>query len=390
MNRGQATGRASERVRSALRELRNSLVCGLDDCRRDRVLSQHLSRIRWDAVLGGPWLLALLLLSSCSPSERGFFDFSREPDGELVQIASLWKYEALLLEGTVKSEVPARLRFGDTCDGYVSEAPDYILRLTSPQSLRFQVSSPTNADLVMVLTGRSGLRCNDDFVGLMPGMQTRLGAGDYSVFVGTLTPTLEAIPYVLDIRPAVATAPFQGLSSVELEEELERLDQWPSAVSAAAIASLEERVVAQRVAFGQVVPVLEPDLQVLPRVGSFRVERDSTGEIFHSDIQSTSGAALWQVAKRCGGFVPRRGADAVLRVSAAFGGRIQCTVVSQDEVELAIRGPEGHWLCGGRQTRGLAVQSFEPWGSGEYAVTVASVEGLAQYRGALSCDVVVP
>lgn len=349
---------------------------------RARVNSAGLSRV-------AAWALALATLvvtaAGCRSDERSFFDFTHEPEGELIAVSADALRRRIVVEGMTQSEVAARIRFGDTCDGYVSERAPYTLRLDRELALQLNVESEADEDLVLVLTGRSGLRCNDDAKGLLPGMQTRLAAGDYSVFVGTLYPSPTPRPFRLVIAEEDPALAFQGLSSSELSAEFQRLAQWNTPVSASAFAALEARVNQQRTAFEDDVPSVPPDLQARALLGVHRVDRGEEGELLRLEYESQGVAPVWLLAGSCGGFVRARGADALLRISSAFEGRVECQASADVEIELAIRGPKNEWRCGGRQARGIAQLSLDAFRSGEHAVMVASVEPTKSFRVLLSC-----
>lgn len=343
------------------------------------------SRLFRLSVWAAAWALAGLLSSGCRDDERSLFDFSSEPIGEVILISSEEGRPPILVEGQTQSDMAARARFGETCDGYVGEHAPYRLRLEKERELRLDIESETAEDLVLVLSGRSGLRCNDDAKGLMPGLQTRLAAGDYSVFVGTLHPSSARIPYRLVIRDADPGVSYQGLPPAELAAEFLRLAQWVTPVSASALASLETRIEAQRAAFEREIPTRVPDIHARALLGVQRVERGQEGEILRQEYESQGEAPLWQLHGACGGFTRSHGADVRLRVSSAFDGRVECQASADVEIELAIRGPQNQWRCGGRRGEGIASLALDTSLAGEHAVMVAAVEPEPSFRVLLSC-----
>lgn len=70
------------------------------------------------------------------------------------------------------------------CVGFMDEAPDHTLVLTSYFSyLSLIVESPQ--DTTLVISGPGGTWCNDDFQGKNPGITGQWQAGTYRVWVGS-------------------------------------------------------------------------------------------------------------------------------------------------------------------------------------------------------------
>lgn len=78
--------------------------------------------------------------------------------------------------------------FGGSCNGYVADAPDYIINYGGGSDL--QISATSQDDTTMTVITPSGeVLCNDDFGDLNPGMFINdAGAGSYAVWVGTYLP----------------------------------------------------------------------------------------------------------------------------------------------------------------------------------------------------------
>ena len=70
------------------------------------------------------------------------------------------------------------------CVGFMDEAPDHTLVLTSFFNyLSLVVESPQ--DTTLVISGPGGTWCNDDFQGKNPGIAGQWQAGTYRVWVGS-------------------------------------------------------------------------------------------------------------------------------------------------------------------------------------------------------------
>ncbi|BAZ49598.1 hypothetical protein NIES4103_22100 [Nostoc sp. NIES-4103] len=83
------------------------------------------------------------------------------------------------------------------CTGFVDEAPDHTLSLTSKfDYLKLQVQSPQ--DTTIMIKGPGGTWCNDDFVGKNPGIVGEWLPGEYQVWVGSYEKG-KYFPYTLEI-----------------------------------------------------------------------------------------------------------------------------------------------------------------------------------------------
>lgn len=78
--------------------------------------------------------------------------------------------------------------FGDSCNGYVADAPDYTINYGGGSDL--QITATSGDDTTMTVITPSGeVLCNDDFGDLNPGMFINdAGAGSYAVWIGTYLP----------------------------------------------------------------------------------------------------------------------------------------------------------------------------------------------------------
>ncbi len=83
------------------------------------------------------------------------------------------------------------------CTGFVDEAPDHTLVLTSKFNyLKLQVESP--ADTTLIIKGPGGTWCNDEFNGQNPGMVGEWLPGTYQIWVGSYEQG-KYLPYTLQI-----------------------------------------------------------------------------------------------------------------------------------------------------------------------------------------------
>ncbi|MFK7791687.1 MAG: hypothetical protein AB8B88_03345 [Devosiaceae bacterium] len=75
--------------------------------------------------------------------------------------------------------------FGNFCNGFVADAPDYVVGFGGGDNLRITATSDDDTTMVVV-TPSGEVLCNDDFNGLNPGLITNDGAaGDYAIWIGT-------------------------------------------------------------------------------------------------------------------------------------------------------------------------------------------------------------
>lgn len=81
----------------------------------------------------------------------------------------------------------ASARHHPLCAGFIGGRPDHQLTVTSPLHLRMYVVSPR--DTTLVVSGPSGLFCDDDSAGgVSPEIVARFEPGTYSVWVGGYAP----------------------------------------------------------------------------------------------------------------------------------------------------------------------------------------------------------
>jgi len=77
---------------------------------------------------------------------------------------------------------------GQFCNGFVAEAPDYVVTYNGGQALRITATSEEDTTMAVALPNGQ-IQCNDDFSGLNPGLIGPEGlSGDYAVWIGTFNP----------------------------------------------------------------------------------------------------------------------------------------------------------------------------------------------------------
>ena len=78
--------------------------------------------------------------------------------------------------------------FGPSCNGFVAEAPDYVVNYAGQQALRITATSAEDTTMVVVAPDGQVL-CNDDFSQLNPGLIAPENLpGQYAIWIGTYTP----------------------------------------------------------------------------------------------------------------------------------------------------------------------------------------------------------
>lgn len=340
---------------------------------------------------GETWRLCASLLvlfaslaMGCGDREGGFFSASTDKRGQIVRVSEVWKRDRIVLQGVTENALPAQARFGETCQGYVGEHPSFTLRLQNVFDARVHVEADTEADLVMVLAGRGGLRCSDDDQGLLPGLQARLSGGDYAVFVGTMDPDAPPVSYRLIVEPADPDSSFQGLSVSDVEAHLEALDFVATPVSPSAIAELEQQHLRQEESFEMDVPTRMPDVHARARHESVIVGQGPAGNLLREEFESSAVAALWQVAPACGGYIPMRGVDLRFRADGDGATQVECRASSDRPIELALWRRDDRWRCGGATGDSTATLRFDA--ATTQALVVTSVSPAERFRVLLTCD----
>lgn len=96
--------------------------------------------------------------------------------------------------------------FGGMCNGFVADAPDYVVNYGGGSDL--QITATSDDDTTMTIITPSGeVLCNDDFGDLNPGMFINdAGAGSYAIWVGTYLPIENDFYPTATLRVAEVTA----------------------------------------------------------------------------------------------------------------------------------------------------------------------------------------
>lgn len=122
---------------------------------------------------------------------------------ENVTIRPRFSPDPMTIRGISGGSVPASNVAGrkqtptGPCVGFIDEAPDHTLVLTSFFNyLSLVVESPQ--DTTLVISGPGGTWCNDDFQGKNPGIAGQWKAGTYRVWVGSYD-TNNYNPYLIKI-----------------------------------------------------------------------------------------------------------------------------------------------------------------------------------------------
>ncbi|MBE9056678.1 hypothetical protein [Sphaerospermopsis sp. LEGE 08334] len=120
-----------------------------------------------------------------------------------ITIGQKFSPDPLKVRGMSGGSIPASKVNGTSetptgpCSGFVDEAPDHILKLTSKfDYLKLQVESP--ADTTIMIKGPGGIWCNDDFDGKNPGIVGEWLQGTYQVWAGSYEKG-KYFPYTLKI-----------------------------------------------------------------------------------------------------------------------------------------------------------------------------------------------
>lgn len=182
------------------------------------------------------------------PSWAEFLDTGGLVSGELLELGGRVAVP-LASDGVAIASRDAVRSFGAACVGWLPDEAQHTVRLSEETSFRVRAEGVKGEDLVLVITGKNGTLCNDDDAGVSPGMQVRLDAGDYAVFVGLRTSSAhpaEGVRYRLWVEPARDNRAFEGLSSTVVMGELERLGDTPPPLSGPMLDVLEDEIDVQR------------------------------------------------------------------------------------------------------------------------------------------------
>lgn len=109
---------------------------------------------------------------------------------------------------------------GQFCNGFVAEAPDYVVTYNGDQALRITATSDEDTTMAVALPNGQ-VQCNDDFAGLNPGLIGPEGlAGDYAIWIGTYNPiendTFPQTNLVVEEISTIKTQPSGAITSMSL------------------------------------------------------------------------------------------------------------------------------------------------------------------------------
>ncbi|MBV6657847.1 MAG: hypothetical protein KI785_08780 [Devosiaceae bacterium] len=97
-----------------------------------------------------------------------------------------------------------------SCNGFIAEAPDYVVNLTSDADLRITARSDEDTTMT-VITPDGAILCNDDFTDLNPGLMIPgARSGPYAIWVGTFAADGGFPATTLTIEEAAAKAQPPG------------------------------------------------------------------------------------------------------------------------------------------------------------------------------------
>lgn len=253
------------------------------------------------------------------------------------------------------------------CAGFIPNQPQHTITLSQPfEWLSLGVTA--SGDTTLVIQGPIGWWCNDDDVGLNPGMSGQWAAGTYRVFVGTY-----------DRGPA---APYQmAISTLGNPWEVSDAGVPPTPVELV-VPPVEVAIPPTT----QIVPPIEAvvipqveadDMWAVPAGPEHGTVAIATG--FLPDPQLAEGrsggereASSLDIGKAsvCMGWVDDT-PDHLLELSTAFN-YLRIDVSSHGDTTLVVQGPSG-WLCNDDLV-GLNPQVSGAWQPGTYRVWVGSYE----------------
>ncbi|WP_413172320.1 hypothetical protein [Anabaena azotica] len=151
----------------------------------------------------GKRLSLMILTLSITTMSHGLVGAEESPIFGDITIKRQFSPDPLEVRGMSGGSVPARKINGGSetptgsCSGFVDEAPDHTLKLTSKfDYLKLQVESP--ADTTIIIKGPGGNWCNDDFDGKNPGIVGEWLKGTYQIWVGSYEKG-KYLPYTLKI-----------------------------------------------------------------------------------------------------------------------------------------------------------------------------------------------
>ncbi len=254
------------------------------------------------------------------------------------------------------------------CIGAIPNAPQHTLVL--PEGMdQLSVTVESGADTTLVVQGPVGWWCNDDDVGLNPGIHGRWAPGEYAIYVGAYNPG-ESVPYTIRFAttaggavptpvpaPPTPTSPTPPVYPTPVAPPTPVYSTPPAG-----------QMVAPPVAAGGSLAITSD--AALAGAASL-----ATG--FLPDPHVLSGAAGGPVAAAplgstafgpCAGFVPEQPSH-ILDLTSSFA-FLRVDVSSAADTTLAIYGPSG-WLCND-DTLGVNPRIAGAWAPGRYRIWVGT------------------
>jgi hypothetical protein len=109
---------------------------------------------------------------------------------------------------------------GQFCNGFVAEAPDYVVSYSGNLALRITATSDDDTTMAVALPNGQ-VECNDDFAGLNPGLIGPEGlTGDYAIWIGTFNPiegdVFPAASLLVEEVSTTKTHPSGAINSMSL------------------------------------------------------------------------------------------------------------------------------------------------------------------------------
>lgn len=177
-------------------------------------------------MLGKFIVVAGLLLIASSASAQTYGAVTLTPGGGSQMLSGM----SGGIVGAPGGELDASV-YGVTCRGWIAATPDHTLTLTAQQTVDIAVASTDGGDTAMVMVGPGGTYCNDDSVGLNPGLAGSFMAGTYSIWIGsyamgtnhpytiTFTDYTAAVPIPVPTGPVIDTTgliPVDAMGTIYL------------------------------------------------------------------------------------------------------------------------------------------------------------------------------
>ncbi|MBN1944117.1 MAG: hypothetical protein JW797_00520 [Bradymonadales bacterium] len=139
------------------------------------------------------------------------------PAGQTFALAP--NFVPITQNGRSGGNIDASTLYGSECLGNIASSPDHTFTVSEPVSAAFAVTS--EADTTLVIVGPGGPFCNDDMLGLNPGLTAQLQPGSYQLFVGNYSTeegpaayTLMVTPTTIEVPTEIVVPPIEGLPPV--------------------------------------------------------------------------------------------------------------------------------------------------------------------------------